>query len=90
MIKVPKKMLDANMPEPTEGRVWLVICQNYWGKGQTLQDALKKTKQASGGVFRPASDKSLVYHVAPDAWVDDMGYICRDGEQESIQVGKFK
>jgi len=48
---------------------WIVIGPTVWGKGKTEEEALKNAKKEYNGPL----PKALVYAVAEDTYVDDIG-----------------
>lgn len=65
-----------------EGREYMIIMQNYWGRGLTLLDAIKEVRKSSHRDWHSPSTECVVYDVPDGAWVNDMGGICWDRESE--------
>jgi len=53
--------------------IYIVLARNFWGKGDTIEEAKKQLKLAGGNLTR-----YIVYRLpegVTDAWVDNMGTI---------------
>jgi hypothetical protein len=49
---------------------YLVVRKNHWGKGDTLAEAKKKYREASG---LPAGAQAAVYEIPADYYIDELG-----------------
>lgn len=60
----------------------LVIIPYYWGKGDTVEEAVKEIEKV-GGHYRKS--ESAHYLVGPDAFVNDMGSIIYDPDIREVE-----
>lgn len=80
------KMLVS--PKP----ILIAVCLGYWGRGDTVTAALKAMHKA-GGPRNTSYYVLLMPAGTTKAWVDSMGYVCRDGgdpRADSIIVDERK
>lgn len=62
----------------------LVLCQNYWGKGQTIKEALARIREESGRYPR----KYLVFACHPDTRVDDLGRLTYPRDSPAREIDR--
>jgi hypothetical protein len=67
--------MKYTFPTLTEGRVYLVMGPNVWGKNAIFTKAVENAKKEGGRL-----DRYLVFNVPADASVDDL---------EVVRVGDF-
>jgi len=66
--------MEAKMP-----RTIIAISANYWGRGDTVEEAMKQLKKA-GGTTRKGK---MILQSAPEgAWVNELGSTCWKGDAE--------
>lgn len=87
--KLPKFL--AKLAEDTgldEGREFLVMAPHYWGKGDTLLDAVQ-AMQGAGGPTALTKTALVVLDVPTGAYVDQMGNVTwTQGLEEPREIFK--
>lgn len=69
-----------------ENEVYMVLVPHFWGKGDTIDEALDRLYKAGGRVTSGAH----VFVVHKDSTVDDMGYIeYPKGAASPINLARF-
>ena len=54
-------------------RIFVAMSMNYWGRGNTIAEAMKQLKKAGGTC---AKGKMLILNAPEGASINDMGDIC--------------
>lgn len=69
--KIARTIKAAYVPKTLpEGRAFLVIGPNVWGKGDTIEEAYTNARSNGAAV----AESLLLYDVPANATVDEMGY----------------
>ena len=69
-------------PKTHDHIIVMTTSPGYWGKGKTMGEAIKNAEWINGG------DEVVVIICGEEAYVDEMGGICYDGEVGYYTVGK--
>lgn len=77
-----------SIPAIPKGRKYLVMIANYWGKGDTLAQAIEQVENA-GGRLR-ANTRCKVFDVEPKAFIDEMGAINWFGKDGKRLLAQFE
>lgn len=67
-----KRLKDLSQ-EPKEGRAFLAMGPHIWGKGPSIQEAVKRALREGAPRGRVPI---IVWEVTPEAYVDGMGSLC--------------
>ena len=81
MLRQPKLPIDTAQLAP-EGRQWLVITADAWGRGKTIDAAIKQIGQAS----REPVYTCLIYDAPIGAKLSRDGFIVYRGDAEPAVV----
>jgi len=75
------------LPSLPEGRKYLAVAPNCWGKAVTAKDAIKNARKHFPSFV--GQWKFLLYDAPADTVVNDMGYAETKTEEKAVLVGYY-